>query len=251
MRSFLCARSLPAIAGKSSGGSPFEKTSERANPLRYWYAREKNGHLERGSLIVVCFIVHYWNKKTELYRVESIVERDDGIREGTNFALLASQKIRGGSGKRRGDINTRHAPAAIVVGVLAVSARGGDEGGGRITEGRIKGKLGEVYARGGGRTREKRREEKRSEKCEEGCARRATRASYSSLFHGEQYCCSRCEPRDTNAGAREKGEEPETSGRERETAKAYPAVACVRDKDRAKRLFLWSIGGRPYKISSE
>lgn len=34
-------------------------------------------------------------------------------------------------------------------------------------------------------------------------------------------------------------------------AKAYPAVACARDKDRAKWLFLWSIGGRPYKISSE
>lgn len=77
------------------------------------------------------------------------------------------------------------------------------------------------------------------------------------LFHDEQqYCCSRCEPRDTNARVREKGEAG-TRARERERkeiyrrAKVYPAVACARDKDRAKWLFLWSIGGRPYKISSE
>lgn len=76
------------------------------------------------------------------------------------------------------------------------------------------------------------------------------------LFHDEQqYCCSRCEPRDTNARVREKGEAG-TRGREREEgdlpkSEAYPAVACARDKDRAKWLFLWSIGGRPYKISSE
>lgn len=36
------------------------------------------------------------------------------------------------------------------------------------------------------------------------------------LFHDEQqYCCSRCEPRDTNARVREKGEAG-TRGRERE-----------------------------------
>lgn len=41
------------------------------------------------------------------------------------------------------------------------------------------------------------------------------------LFHDEQqYCCSRCEPRDTNARVREKGEAG-TRGRERERKEIY------------------------------
>lgn len=77
------------------------------------------------------------------------------------------------------------------------------------------------------------------------------------LFYDEQqYCCSRCEPRDTNARVREKGEAG-TRASEREKVDLpksegiYTSVECARDKDRAKWLFLWSIGGRPYKISSE
>lgn len=48
----------------------------------------------------------------------------------------------------------------------------------------------------------------------EECARRSvatTTRSRSVLFHGDQHVYSRCEPRDTNAGTREKGE-PETRG---------------------------------------
>lgn len=92
-------------------------------------------------------------------------------------------------------------------------------------------------------------------------------ASYSSLFHGGQYCCRRCEPRDTNARVREKGDPTrrKTKKKKKEirapvesngnsdrdvdgdggdddndndddgtSGSIYPAVACARDKDRPR-----------------